>query len=810
MIRRAADAPGARAGRDPSRPCRRCRPRHPRASLCLLLLCLLLPWRAGAQSLLQQDFSAPGGAPWTLEADSIETLHREQVFEAFGGVVIRQGRNSIAADRVTYFRQSGLARLTGNVRIEWDDDILTGEIAEFDLGRSVGWVEEGEIFLSREHFYIRGRQLEKRCENTYAFMDARLTACDGAAPPWSVKSSEGDVTTGGYARLWHPRFQIRDTPVVYFPYMIFPVKTERQSGFLIPEPSFSTRLGAGLNIPYYWVIDEEQDATFYANMMSKRGVMVGIEYRRASTLDSKGVWRADWLHDLETAPTEAQENSQFQGDGLVRPNANRYWLRGKYDGFLGDPLWRVKVDLDLVSDQNYLREFKSGVSGYERTHQQMRGYFGRGLERVDSLIRKNAVELSRSWARAGFRGSLQYDQHLAYWTDNLPRRADPTLQRLPELNLDLFRTRLGPTPLELESRNQAVYFWREFGTTGTRVDFFPKVILPWNTAFGTVTPSIAWRQTFYAVDRHENSPAGVEESRDFFERGLPVFRVDAFTSLFKIHDLGARRTGTPTEEDVGRGKWTRLRHTVQPELSYVFIPEKDQSMNPRFTGEDRIGKRSRLSYGLRNIFNRRLDRVVLEAAGPADGNGVPDGGEEGGFLLAIRSEYRDFLRLRLDQEYDFLEAGRDTDLSRYPRRPFTDVRLEVVFQPGELISLVNRTWYSPYMNRVTEHEHMLRVGRSGVGRVYFGLDFRAEVDDIWRKNQTKREILRLGGLLHLPRGWHASVDYKADLHTKEDLEKIFGLGYTHQCYAIEFMVSQTPDEDRYEVRFSLKGLGDTF
>ncbi|SDB07751.1 LPS-assembly protein [Desulfonatronum thiosulfatophilum] len=769
----------------------------------LLFIFLAIPQLTGAQSLLQQEFSVQPDQPWTLEADHVESLRQEQVFVATGNVMIRHGVNRIQADSIRYFRDTGFAHLSGNVRIEWDGDILVGEEADFDLQQNIGWVTDGEMFLVQDNFYIRGQLLEKRCEQTYAFKDAQITTCDGPIPAWSIQSSEGEVTTGGYARMWHTRFQVKNTPVLYSPYLIFPVKTQRQSGFLIPEPYYSNRLGVSLNLPYYWAIDEEKDATFYANMMSKRGVMMGAEYRQFTDLDSKGVWQANWLHDSKTSPTEADEDPQFQEDGLTRPNTNRYWVRGKHDGYLIHPLWKTKFDVDIVSDQNYLREFKHGYTGYERTHDSMVRDFGRGMNNIDSRNRANAFELSRSWNQFGFRGGLHYTQALEYWTDNRPSTQNPTLQRLPELNLDYYKTQLGTSPFELEARNQAVYFWREFGTTGGRVDIAPRLSLPWNTAYGTVTPSTGWRQTFYAVDKHENSRRGVDESKDFHERGIPDFRIDAFTSLFGIHDLGAPGKVTPLAENAGNSQWTKMKHTIQPELSYSYIPRVNQDSNPFFTGDDRINERNLLSYTLRNTFNRRLDRVVELPR--------PDGAE--GFVLEdavqIRSTYLDFLRIRFDQAYDFVEAKRDDRLDQYERRPFTDIRTDVTFSPGRYIDLVNRTWYSPYDNMITQHEHMLRGNYPGLGSAYFGFDFLSEVtDDFRRRNQQKREILRVGGLINLPRGWHLSADYKRDLQTKEDIEKILGIGFAHQCYFLNFLFSQTPDENRFEVQISLKGLED--
>jgi len=120
-----------------------------------------------------------------------------------------------------------------------------------------------------------------------------------------------------------------------------------------------------VNQAYFWAIDEEHDLTFYENVMSRRGVMQGLEYRHAENSRTKGDWRLDFLNDRRSAASLYNENSDLRTDGLSRSNSNRWWLRSKYNGFVVDPAWNFKLDLDMVSDQNYLREFSSGISGFE-------------------------------------------------------------------------------------------------------------------------------------------------------------------------------------------------------------------------------------------------------------------------------------------------------------------------------------------------------------------------------------------------------------------------------------------------------------
>ena len=49
--------------------------------------------------------------------------------------------------------------------------------------------------------------------------------------------------SSGYAKTRGVSFRAKNVPLVYLPYMLWPVKTSRVSGFLMPKPGFSTRRG---------------------------------------------------------------------------------------------------------------------------------------------------------------------------------------------------------------------------------------------------------------------------------------------------------------------------------------------------------------------------------------------------------------------------------------------------------------------------------------------------------------------------------------------------------------------------------------
>ena len=165
---------------------------------------------------------------------------------------------------------------------------MKAEEAEFDLNTNTGWLKNGRIFMQDPHMYFEGAVLKKTGQDTYEFREATITVCDGDRPAWSIKSSRGDITVDGYAHLWTPRFQILDQPVLAAPYAVIPVKTKRQSGFLLPEIGTSDRLGITYDQPYYQVIDEEQDVTLYSHLMTSKGLMLGAEYRMVPDTPQQG------------------------------------------------------------------------------------------------------------------------------------------------------------------------------------------------------------------------------------------------------------------------------------------------------------------------------------------------------------------------------------------------------------------------------------------------------------------------------------------------------------------------------------------
>ena len=99
-------------------------------------------------------------------------------------------------------------------------DMLNATEAEFDLTSRTGWLKDGSIFIAGPHMYVTGEKVDKLFGDRYRFKNARVTACDGDVPAWSLDTSLAEIEIAGYAKLSHTTLNILDMPVMEAPFLV--------------------------------------------------------------------------------------------------------------------------------------------------------------------------------------------------------------------------------------------------------------------------------------------------------------------------------------------------------------------------------------------------------------------------------------------------------------------------------------------------------------------------------------------------------------------------------------------------------------
>ncbi|MFQ5699791.1 MAG: LPS-assembly protein LptD [Myxococcota bacterium] len=679
-----------------------------RGGLALLLLALLTGAPAtrvlaqGAQAASSEDSAR---SPFTIQADQVSYEQTRKVYEASGNVRIVQEQTGrkLSADWVTFDPETGRGIAVGNVRIEGGGDVLTAEFATVDLRSLQALATDATLVSDPRGFQIQGGTLERTGSDTYRVRRGRFTACRCANPkarlPWELTAKQADVKVEGYAVARGVVGRVLDIPVFYTPYLVIPIRTKRQTGFLLPRYDTSGSRGASIEVPFFWAAREDTNILLRPQWTSRRGLHNRVDLERVFGEEgSTQLGGALLLNDPQVS----------ERDLSTRLPETRwaFWLRHEQPLAPG---FRLGADVRRISDNDYLVDFDD-LDGPE-------------------AVRSSRFLRSRGWATGARRG-LYAGVELGIVDDlQSPEAQDRDrflLYRLPDIHLSSVPRRLGPLPLQagFEARytnfvNQGddrfldgirsvngIFFdtgpdglfnadepdaagsfpgtdsSRDDSTfegdgrfqegelladSGQRLDLFPRVVLPVRGGPFELLAEGGLRSTLYA-SKHR----GIES------RALWTARFDARSRLFREFEV--------------RG--VRFRHLVEPRVAFAFITPQSQRTNPLFIPQAAFREERLIDGDLRLLSRNPSDRIgderLLQVAianrllGDARDGAAP----------------RQLAAARLSSGYDF-ELGRATN-----------VFLNSELTPGAGLSGELDVSYDPKQRRMEELRAVLSWSRA--------------------------------------------------------------------------------------------------
>ena len=726
-----------------------------------LLFTLSIPTGAWAQSRLE-GFDVEPDKPWHLEADEISYDDNVHQYFARGNVTISKEDKKLTADFIRFDHRAMKVMAMGNVIMTVGNDILIGNSMEMDLDSETGTIYQGTIFLKEQNYYFKGDKLQKIGKDSYTAQKASISTCDDEPPAWKITGRNLKVTVDGYGTMTHAAIYAKRVPVMYTPYFVFPTKRKRQTGFLFPGFENSKRRGFGFNEPFFWAISDSQDATFYFNHMAKRGEKFGGEYRYALDNFSKGTVMFDYLDDdkVDDGVGNNSKDWGYTDDNVLRPNTGRYWFRTKVNQQLPLEL-KARLDLDIVSDQDYLKEFEVGYSGFNHTKLYFAEAFGRGIDDYNDAVRKNRLNFNRRWSEY----SLNME---ALWFDNvvLRRQSDinPTLQKLPFIEFTGSRQKLFFDPLYFNFESEYVYFYRQDGRTGNRWDLHPRFFLPLRLKnYLAVEPSMSVRETFYYLDSLEGfrQDANRFDSRELWDANIE-FSTEVF-NVFKVNTMGI----------------DRLKHSIRPILTHSYTPDIDQDDVPFFDDKDRVAKGNILTYSL----TQRLTTRSFKEGGKVSEKDQEDD--------RTQYNYSQILRFNLENSYDINKKLDDAP------RPFSDVTATLDFVPHRYVSLYADAIYNPYDHKMTGQNIAATIRDTRGDRLF--------VEHRWTRDSSESIYFDL--LIKVTDGLNIYGNYEQNLFTKERIYSSGGASYVAQCWSANMKFIDEVTDKRFEFSISLYGLG---
>jgi LPS-assembly protein len=700
--------------------------------------------------------------PWTIDADTLRYDEKSQLYTAEGHVLITKGDRVISADRVQFDQQNMTARAEGNVKVTTGSDFITGSRIELDLDQKTGIVYDGSIYLRENNFHITGQKILKTGEKTYKIENAGVTTCDGSRPDWIITGKQIDVTLEGYGIVEGATLRAGGIPVLYSPYLVFPANTKRQTGLLAPQLGKSTRWGYFINQPFFWAISDSVDATFYENYMTERGNKMGAEFRYALSETGKGAWMADYLNDrqIDDGTGDSSQKWGYPDDKALRPNRDRYWFRGGHYFTTGDD-WRGRLEIDFVSDQDYLKEFKNGYSGYDVTNAYFLSAFARQLDDYTDPLRLNRFNLARTWNKFNLDVDFQ-------WTEDVIKRQfeenDDTLQRLPAISFFGIKQQLLSSDLYFDLFSSYNYLYRQEGATGQRLDVYPRFY--WPTRFSryfSLEPSIGLRETLWWTD------PTVDGSR-FSNRQLWDGRVEMKSDIYNIFAIDWMR-------------FDRFKHIVRPRIIYEYAPDVGQNDLPDFDFIDRIPPANLVTYSINNFFIARSPR-----AAPSD----KVGDEPPAY------DYREIFRFNLEQSYYFDPATREDATAEEKEQHFSPIGAELDIWLTPYITLDSEAKWNVYDNRLDSTSVALLLSDIRGDRLTTAYSYTRD-----NVNSITADLLVI---------WNQSLAtgflYEKNLLTNERLQAGVRLLYRAGCWGFQVNYLEEPNDRTITFSVNLFGLGE--
>lgn len=508
-----------------------------------------------------------------------------------GKAVIRRQDAVLKANIIDYNKGTGVMDAQVNARLIRDGNVITGSSIIFNS-------EDGTASIDQPNFWLddggagAGSWADVFNRDQMTIMDVTYSGCPCPQPSWYIETEKLDLdyaANEGVAR--NGVLYFKNVPILASPYLTFPLKKERKSGFLLPTFGSTSNTGFDYTQPYYFNIAPNYDATLQARAMSKHGLQWGGEFRylgKQSFGRSNGILAGTYLNrDIST-------------------NEKRWLYTARHSQSFGKNFF-ASYNINGVSDDNYFKDFSS---------------LGFNQAVISALPR----QVGGGW------GNRYVDTAIEYTTFQTISTANglPQYNKVPQVSLNAARFDIGG--FDVQSQNTATQFqsatdnrfaWGPGGSLRWRPD--GQRLLSYNSiAYHVVRPG--WYITpkiAMTLAQYDTNWYGLEKflgyGQPYNSRVLPIMSVDS---------------GMTFERDATLFGKSALQ-TLEPRAYYLRVPYRDQSQLPVydttladfsfssafqeniFAGFDRIANANQATFALTTRWldaNSGFERLQLSIA----------------------------------------------------------------------------------------------------------------------------------------------------------------------------------------------------
>lgn len=391
----------------------------------------------------------------------------------WGNVEVVTNDYRIFADYLVYHEKISSVEAEGRVVMISKDASISGDRLKLNIKEMKGEMYEVSGMMEPSIKFTVDK-LSQSDSLTQRFKNMHFTSCAQLVPRWEIVSKRGKIKKDKYIEMKNATLKIKKIPVLYFPYLRYPARNGKVTGFLFPLFGKTEKFGFILKNSFFWNIKSNFDVTFSLDYIQKIGLGFGTDIRylfrkssgefdvygfkysndyknsqsdnsNISDLDynikAKHIQRINFLNTKITSDINYQSNPGFQN--IFDKNFGRFYMsRFSSSLYLNSNISNLKLSVILSRNETFYLEKQSSnvitkLPGVTLNLSQQKlwkipGYFS-FLAGFESISRKG----------------INYEEEIEFTTGVKSRR----FSLLPSYTLNLFKLSWLSTTVDLSSKN---------------------------------------------------------------------------------------------------------------------------------------------------------------------------------------------------------------------------------------------------------------------------------------------------------------------------------------------------------------------
>lgn len=514
-----------------------------------------------------------------LEADNVISPDNNTV-TASGKVVVSYKDMILTADNITYHKDTKQVEAYGNVVMQDKENYISATELSINIDTKNGILYRGSGFYAPD-IYFSAEVINKVGENSFELTDARISSCNQENPDWSFSARKAKIDYGSYFRSTHTTFNIKDMPIFYTPYFVWPIKDKRESGFLVPDIGFSSDTGLFVTPKYFFDLGIDKDATLGLNIFSEKGPMLVSEYRYKGSKSQEAYLYGEVIKDYNSYSNKTL----------------RWRLVNKSNLLINDNL-DLTTNIDYVSDFRYKNDFDNYLFKSDKINRSTDENYSVAEARLNYQLKYSNLSLRYiDNMRYYLRENGYNKDHIVRYPQIIAEKVG--ISKLKIIKLDYYAdfNNVKHTNYSYDITKENLSYDESYNRYFAKIKFYKL----FDVKFASILPYFTQSFTYW------NDISEIYANSKTFQNDFNNISVSDSHAKRAIYNYGLKINLKEIYKN-----YSSFRHSVYQSLEYSHVPYLKQDELPNYIENDVIEEENYYSYRLLNYLKSSEWGIKLE------------------------------------------------------------------------------------------------------------------------------------------------------------------------------------------------------